>query len=130
MSDLLDNNHVYESTNSVDIILAKSMAKELKSRLIKHFDNKFTADLYNDNRNTGEGNKLRTYRHFKNKINLENYLRVITDRNIRKNLTRLRISAHNLPIEKGRHRRPQKKNQQMKDSVTSVMIEKLEMKHI
>ena len=107
-SDLLYNNHVSESTVSVDNIVAKSMAKKLKSRLIEIFDNQFTADLYNDNRNTGEGNKLRTYRNFKHKIYTENYLTVITDRNIRKNFTRLRISAHNLPIEKGRHRRPQK----------------------
>ena len=52
--------------------------------------------------------KLRTYSKFKSKFEMENYLLVLKNRNERRNLTRLRISAHNLNIEKGRHKRPVK----------------------
>ena len=38
-------------------------------------------------------------------MNEEYYLTYIKDRNIRRNLTKLRISAHNLEIERGRHNR-------------------------
>ena len=52
--------------------------------------------------------KLRTYATFKTKFDLEPYLLIMNDYNSRKNFTRLRISAHNLNIELGRHRRPNK----------------------
>ena len=45
--------------------------------------------------------KLRTYKTFKKEFKLENYKH-------RKELTKLRISAHSLQIEKGRYHRPQK----------------------
>jgi len=86
----------------------KGKVREFKTKLREIYDGQFETDLYNDNRKNGEGNKLRTFRMFKTKIEQENYLNVINDRNIRKSLCRLRISAHNLAIEKGRHRRPHK----------------------
>ncbi len=49
------------------------------------------------------GNKLRTYCTFKNSYHRENYLVMIKRKDIRRSLTRLRISAHNLMIETGRH---------------------------
>jgi hypothetical protein len=52
------------------------------------------------------GNKLRTYASFKNTFNIENYLLVTDCKQKRSSFTRLRISAHNLMIEKGRHKRP------------------------
>lgn len=70
------------------------------------YEKHFKADLFDDYRITGEGNKLRTYRLFKNTIYPEQYLSNIKDREIRKYFCRLRVSAHNLPIETGRHRRP------------------------
>ena len=39
---------------------------------------------------------------------LEKYLVLLKDVNIRKNFSKLRISAHNLNIEVGRHKRPTK----------------------
>ena len=47
-------------------------------------------------------NKLRTYSRFKSEFELENYI-VTVPFNKRKMFTRLRISAHQLAIEKGRH---------------------------
>jgi hypothetical protein len=49
------------------------------------------------------GNKLRTYRLFKNNISLEPYLSMKNDEQ-RILLSKLRISNHNLEIERGRHR--------------------------
>lgn len=70
------------------------------------FDKQFECDLYNDMRNSGEGNKLRTFRTFKNDISEEPYLSCILDRKVRHSISRLRMSAHNLKIETGRHSRP------------------------
>ena len=58
--------------------------------------------------NSTQDKKLRTYVLFKTEFKLENYLQIIKNFEVRKNITRLRISAHNLAIEKGRHRRPTK----------------------
>ena len=52
--------------------------------------------------------KLRTYAKFKDNFEFEKYLCVLKDVSVRKSFTRLRISAHNLPIETGRHKRPTK----------------------
>ena len=60
------------------------------------------------NINDAQDKKLRNYVLFKNEFKFENYLQIIKDFEIRKNVTRLRISAHNLAIEKGRHKRPTK----------------------
>jgi hypothetical protein len=49
--------------------------------------------------------KMRTYITIKNNFVLEDYLN-IPDFNIRKHMTKLRISAHRLEIEKGRYSRP------------------------
>jgi len=69
-------------------------------------------DLWNDSRtNTDHANKLRNYRGFKQDCALEPYLLYIKDRETRSSLTKLRISAHKLQIEKGRYypqRRPVK----------------------
>ena len=52
--------------------------------------------------------KLRTYSLFKNKFCMEKYLLLISDKNVRSSVTRLRISAHKLKIETGRHHKPYK----------------------
>ena len=66
-----------------------------------------TLDLFNDRGDNG-GNKLRTYRTFKTGIYDERYLNLVKDKYMRINICKLRISAHNLPIEIGRHHRPRK----------------------
>lgn len=62
--------------------------------------------------NTGDlhgRNKLRTYCTFKNRYCTENYLSMIRSKDTRTAFTRLRISAHNLAIETGRHVKPKMK---------------------
>ena len=75
--------------------------KLLKEKFILQWQNDFLKQAYPDK-------KLRTYSKFKSDFKIEKYLIVLKNLNERKNLTRLRISAHNLNIEKGRHRRPVK----------------------
>jgi hypothetical protein len=57
--------------------------------------------IFNDRPGKQYGNKLRTYRLFKNNFAFESYLDL--DHFNRNILIRFRISAHNLEIEKGRH---------------------------
>ena len=57
----------------------------------------------NENKNN-EGNKLRTYNKFKKQFNYEAYLDFEPDFRKRRNITRLRISAHHLEIETGRYK--------------------------
>ena len=91
-----------------------------KTKLRNIFDAQFESDLHGDVRNNGEGNKLRTLRMFKRNMKEELYLTLIANRNIR---TKLRISAHNLPIETGRHRRNGKiPLKSRKENVICVMI--------
>ena len=51
-----------------------------------------------------ETSKLRTYSLFKSKIGFENYLNTIKNKAIRTEITRFRLSNHQLMIEIGRHR--------------------------
>jgi len=51
------------------------------------------------------GNKLRTYARFKHALRLEDYLINIKNPDFRKSLTKFRISAHCLAIEKGRYKK-------------------------
>ena len=48
-------------------------------------------------------NKLRTYSTLKNSFCLEPYIKLVKNRSQRMHITRLRISAHNLNIERGRY---------------------------
>jgi hypothetical protein len=64
-------------------------------------------DKINRASNNGiEGNKLRTYCTFKEKFEMENYLLFGSSKTERSSLSKLRISAHRLRIETGRHTRP------------------------
>ncbi len=49
----------------------------LRNYLQTIFDQQFHRDLFNDMRSNDEGNKLRTYRTFKDTITQENYLTYI-----------------------------------------------------
>ena len=88
-------------------ISQKEFIEICKTSLERRFDEQLKFDLFDD-RDTQKGNKLRTFRQFKCKIRQENYLCTIHNVNLRKNITKLRLSAHNLPIETGRYKRPVK----------------------
>ena len=81
---------------------------QLKNYLLGKFQCTYNTiwnqELFNDNRNNMEyGNKLRTFRLFKNVIKLEPYL-LWGNFDQRRSLTKFRISAHDLEIEKGRYK--------------------------
>ena len=82
------------------------LKQQIKLKLQDIFEQQWKLDMYNDNRQYGSGNKLRTYRKFKSEIALEPYLFFFRNNNTRKSFSKLRISAHNLAIESGRHHRP------------------------
>ena len=60
------------------------------------------SEIYDDKNNKQGGNKLRTYRLFKDNISLEKYLLILNE-DERRVLSKFRVSVHNLEIEKGRH---------------------------
>ena len=60
----------------------------------------------NKNYDSSKPKKLKTYANFKKSFGMENYLLCMKTKNKRRHLTKLRISAHHLPIEKGRYSRP------------------------
>ena len=98
----LDVQHLFSNPDKYRLSHVKRV---ISDRLRSVFDKQFVSVLYNDERTNNDGNKLRTFRQFKNSIGEEPYLSLIKNTNIRKNLCKLRISAHNLPVEAGRHRR-------------------------
>ncbi len=53
-------------------------------------------NIFNNERSTDNGNKLRTFRKFKTNVKEERYLTEIKDTITRNNITKLRIGAHNL----------------------------------
>ena len=56
--------------------------------------------------------KLRTYSLIKTDIGREDYLNTIRNTKYRQNLTKLRLSNHRLMIEKGRHLKPKKREEE------------------
>ena len=75
----------------------------LYTKLKSNYNRLWFLSLHDDKINKDFGNKLRTYRLFKNNISLEPYLSMKNDEQ-RILLSKLRISNHNLEIERGRHR--------------------------
>lgn len=78
------------------------------TRFKAQITNKFHDQWENEISHLNNESKLRTYKLFKTDLKFERYLEVVKDFEIRKNITRLRISAHSLYIETGRHKRPTK----------------------
>ena len=66
------------------------------------YKNTWKSELFNDKRHNSCGNKLRTYRLFKDQLVFEPYLnrRTYNQRSI---LIKFRISSQKLEIEKGRY---------------------------
>ena len=82
----------------------KVFGRQIKSR----FD-RFWLDQINFEKPGSDGNnhnKLRTYSRFKASFTIEPYVECINNRNQRSDLTRLRVSAHGLGIERLRYTRP------------------------
>jgi hypothetical protein len=97
---------VQESGLTVKDIQEKSIKKSLytiKSFLNDKFLQGLKHDLFSDDRTKNHGNKLRTYRSFKNDFRQAEYLSVCTNMLHRHYLAKLRLGAHKLEIETGRY---------------------------
>ena len=80
----------------------KNILADLQSKFEKFWKLKVTEEkIGSDNINH---NKLRSYSALKKSFFLEPYLKLVRNRSQRSQITRLRISAHNLNIERGRYR--------------------------
>ena len=87
--------------NELDINLDMSL-EQIKRKLIQR-SMRYWENQVIENAVIKRG-KLRTYYTFKPIFKKEIYLRSIINRDVRKCFTQFRISAHQLAIEKGRHR--------------------------
>jgi hypothetical protein len=82
----------------------KTKLARAKSEMEVIFQYKWYSTLdKEDGRNQSGGNKLRTYRQFKHNFTYEQYLDNEPKLDLRKNITKFRISAHKLEIETGRY---------------------------
>ena len=68
----------------------------IKQRLLDSYKQSWYSDINNSNR-------LETYCRFKHNFNFEKYLDTITDSKLRRELSKFRLSSHQLAIEKGRY---------------------------
>ena len=82
-----------------------SFMEKVKRQCHINDDSKWFQELWSD-RDLQRGNKLRTYRRFKQDKTAENYLVSPMSRNHRKLLARLRCGTLKLEIETGRHTKP------------------------
>ena len=79
---------------------SKQFLKEFRNAISNVYDEEWYNLIHNEN--SIHKNKLRTYCKFKTSNNLEDYVITVTNPYLRKDLTKFRISAHSLKIEKGR----------------------------
>lgn len=85
-------------------LLCKSKVKRLVYTFSQQLKQYFHTAVYNirDNNNIEQG-MLHNYFEVKRNMGLENYLRVIKNPKWRSAITKLRLSAHNLPVQSGRY---------------------------
>ena len=87
-------------------ISAKRATNIIKEKLCSLDQEQFTQDLFND-RNNVNGNKLRTYRLYKDSVEAEPYVTCQLPRSVRRTLSQFRSGALPLAVETGRYSRPQ-----------------------
>ncbi len=96
----------YKFTNGASVI---KFNKTIPEQLRFSYEEEWFISLSSDKGKSGMGNKLRTYKSFKRCLTYEKYLSTVTNITHRTNLTRLRLSAHDLRIERGRYERENNK---------------------
>jgi hypothetical protein len=92
----------------IDEARAKSMSSGkiinmIRAKFQEEFRDSWYKELYNDVRKGDNGNKLRSYRTYKNIFKQEDYLVECKNMQCLKYLARLRLSSHKLSIETGRY---------------------------
>ncbi len=83
----------------------KHFSNIVKTQLLYTYEDDWFTFLSSPKGKGGSGNKLRVYQLYKRKHELEPYLSFLDNMSDCINLTRLRISAHHLRIERGRYER-------------------------
>nr|XP_006817258.1 PREDICTED: RNA-directed DNA polymerase from mobile element jockey-like [Saccoglossus kowalevskii] len=104
-------NNESKSTGNTWTNFVRKLQENTKTNEIGHdadsFENKlkqkFIKDLWSPTLHKKENNKLRTYNNFKSEYSLEPYLEYVNNVKHRVAITKFRISAHKLPIEKLRY---------------------------
>ena len=88
-----------------------------KQRLVDNFVQKWKSDL-------DANSVLVAYKYIKNEFLYEEYLDIVQNKNLRRYLTKLRLSSHNLKIETGRYGRNRiERNQRYCDFCNTTDIE-------
>ena len=87
----IKNNHLTTSFSPYK----KQVLQLMKDKFSKGWKN----ELFNDTRKADHGNKLRTYRLFKDEFRREDYLIKCTNVSHRRSFAKFRLSAHRLNIE-------------------------------
>ena len=96
--------HYFQLDKNLIFSLKSSLKKYLYKKFCQKYNDIWICSLNDDNRGSStSSNKLRTYRLFKDKFVFENYLNWGSFCQ-RKLITKFRISAHNLEIERGRYK--------------------------
>lgn len=95
----LNFSHVWENQSTLS---KKRLVYAFTEKLSDNYVEFWKKSLFNDD-NTTHGNKLRTYRKYKSKYELEKYLLLNLDKTITKNYAKIRISNSKLTIERGRY---------------------------
>ena len=104
IQNILDSSNLNLKVDDPNYVPDKGSIADINSILKNHYcEIDFNALSSDTGRRPGQGNKLRTYATFKETHTLEPYLHQVSSFNNRRDITKLRLSAHKLEIESGRH---------------------------
>ena len=85
----------------------KLLLNLVKTKLKVQYEHTFFQKLNSDiGANNTSGNKLRTYKIVKSQYVLEHYMKLNLPRNVSTAIAKVRLSAHDLEIERGRRTKP------------------------
>ena len=102
---LANDIHVADIVHNATISVKTAM--RLISEKLTNFDQAvFKKDLYDD-KNNANGNKLRTYRIYKQSVKTEQYILSLLPRNVTRTMALFRSGSLPLAVETGRYTRPQ-----------------------
>ena len=90
MTGILKNNDIADENDT---------SESIKKKIIGNYNH----SLFERINDCDQGKKLRTYRKFKSVIKFEPYLDTIENANLRRSLSKFRLSSHDLEIERGRY---------------------------
>ena len=80
--------------------------RAVSDKLLELDNTEWFSELFDDRRNVKNGNKLRTYRLYKNSVKTEQYIKVSRSRMERRTMAHFRSGALPIAIETGRYSRP------------------------